>query len=297
MKEKKHIKKSLSKIKILEFINPAEFLQTLYNLTKAAQKEQKLDYSYRHFAQDLGFGFTNYLHLICSGKRYLTVKSGKIIGENLKLKSQEQKYLTASIELMKAKSTEKAEDALSSLFLIKQKSLEKNADHTSGDLMEYLGKWYIPVIRELVGVKGFREDPFWIASRITPKVRAREIKNAMILLEKLGYLVRNADGDLQQAEKNIQTSAMVRNLSIKKYHTEFLDLSRKALQNESLKENDFQALTLPVDENLAREIRHELHSLLGKLLAKSTHLKNPGEIVQLNTQLFSLTKTSDDMFE
>ena len=225
------------------------------------------------FAQDLGFGFTNYLHLICSGKLILNRQIWKDYGENLKLKSQEQKYLTASIELMKAKSTEKAEDTLSSLFLIKQKSLEKNADHTSGDLMEYLGKWYIPVIRELVGVKGFREDPFWIASRITPKVRAREIKNAMILLEEeLGYLVRNADGDLQQAEKNIQTSAMVRNLSIKKYHTEFLDLSRKALQNESLKENDFQALTLPIDENLARNTPRTTFSL-GQVAGKKHSLK------------------------
>ena len=285
-----------------DYLSVSSYLKDLYQTVKERCKEDKESYSYRHFSRDLGFGYTNYMHLVCSEKRKPTVESAEDIGKTLELKVTDVEYFKALAELGRAKTTEKSEAALSKLFLIKQKKLSKRKNKyetgtttdQSKDHMDYLGHWYIPVIREMVVMESFEEDPFWIANNISPRVRATEIRDSLKLLERLGYLSRDDNGKLIQSEKSVQTSKVARNLGVKKFHKEMLDLSRNALQTPKTKKKEFQAMTLPVDKDLAKEFKDEIRNLLGRFMAKSTSLKSPEDVVQLNIQMFSVTDRTDE---
>lgn len=289
-----YIQFALKKVKITSYLKSAQFLNDLYVEIKEIKKSEKETYSYRSFSKDLGFGETNHMHLICKGQRTLSIKAAGEISNLIGLNASEAAYFKALVEFDRSKTPAQSEKALSKIYLLKQKSLSKKSavkkdGSSSGDLMEYLGNWYIPVVREAVGLPGFEEDPFWLADKITPRVRAKELKESLKLLERLGYLVRNDKGRLVQSDQNIQTPAMVKSLGVKKYHQEMLELSRNALQRVSSKEKDFQAMTLPVNAGLVKEFKEEIHALLGKFMAKSTKLDDAEDIVQLNIQLFPLT--------
>jgi hypothetical protein len=65
----------------------------------------------------------------------------------------------------------------------------------------YYSKWYLPAIRELAASRGFRGDPAWIASHLTPPISKREARTAVDILPAFPdryvedrSLVRDADG-------------------------------------------------------------------------------------------------------
>jgi len=294
-----YIQKALKKVQITNYLRSAQFLTDLYLEIKQIKRSEKEKYSYRSFAKDLGFGQTNHMHLICKGQRVLSNKAAEDIANLIGLKGNEASFLKALVEFDRSKNPEQSEKALSKIYLLKQKSLTrkkalKKDNSSSSDLMEYLGRWYIPVVREAVGLQDFEEDPFWLADKIIPRVRAKELKESLKLLERLGYLTRDEKGRLIQSNQHVQTSAVVKNLGVKKYHQEMLELSRNALQKVSSKEKDFQAMTLPSNAELVKEFKNEIHALLGKFLAKSTNLDDAEDMVQINIQLFPLTNKNID---
>lgn len=287
------LKKKLDQIDIFSFEDLRSCFTALYQEVKNEKKNIRETYSYRKYSADLGFGETNYFHLICTGKRKLTKSAIKTVSETLSLKVGEYDYLISLNELERSSDTDKYEAALSKVYYLRQKKLAKSASEgeakESFSAMEYLGKWYIPVIRELVGTKDFEEDPFWLAEKINPRVRAAELRDGLKALEKLGFLERDENGKLIQSEKNIQIPSTFRNLTIQKYHQEMLELSRKLLKEPNNKSKDFQALTIPCSEALMEEYKREMHKLLGKFMAKSSETPESDRILQLNMQMFLVT--------
>lgn len=289
------LKKALETVNVFNFEDIAEFLKTLYITVKQINKESNTKYSYRKFSFDLGFGETNYLHLVCKKQRKLAVKSVEQISRSLQLKQYETEYVKALILLARAKNAHAAEKALSDVYLLRHKKLSKKSsgqnEKSSAAIMELLGKWYLPVIKELVGTPGFEEDPFWLAEKINPRVRATDLRDGLKLLEEHNFIKRDANGNLVQTNKNIQTPASIRSLTIKKYHQEMLELSRNSLKDPGAENKDFQALTLPVTKELMMEYKSEIHQLLGRLLAKSAEIEETEDILQLNVQMFLVTQS------
>ena len=98
MKERKNttkgVKEIVEEIDVFAFLSVQHLLSHIYE----ELKKHLPRYSYRSFSADLGFGETNYLHLICTHKRQLSLRSAQQVASHLGLHAERRTYHRLPIE-------------------------------------------------------------------------------------------------------------------------------------------------------------------------------------------------------
>ncbi len=271
-----------------EHIKAGDFLRAVYLRVKESRK----NYSYRKFAEDLGYKTTNYLHLVCTGKRKLTIKAMSHIANQLDLRGDTQKYLELLVEHERTRSGAERSRIFENLVRMRKQSLPQALDR---DMLEYLSVWYNPVIREMASLPSFRDDPHWIAQTIFPRITHEEARQALELLKRLGMLVESPEtGQLVPQNTHIKTGSSVRSMAVLRYHQVSLEIARNALITTKAQERDFQAITIPISEGLVEEFKMEITQFWQRLMQKSENCATPDRVYQLNIQLFPLTQYNEE---
>jgi len=282
------IRRSATKVRPTDFNSPADYLKAVYMDVK-----KKIDgFSYRLFADALGYGQTNYLHLICTGKRKITLKAAAELVAQLSLKGNQRKYFELMVARDCSHSTHDREMIFEKLIEFKHKSLPQNLER---DMMEYLSEWYFPVVRELATLPDFQADPDWIASRLYPKITRDQAEASLLLLRRIGFLVDDQEsGKCTPRNVHITTGSLVQSLSATRYHQLMMELARNALMEVEPKKRDFQALTFAVSNELLEDIKSETEQFWKMILAKSESCSEATTIYQLNIQLFPVTTKDEE---
>ncbi len=253
-----------------------------------AVKQQLGSYSYRAFAEDLGFGPTTVMHQIVSGYRPLTLKAAQRVAGPLGLKSIERRFFLALVEHGNTKLAAKRDELFKRLLELKGETLAEELDK---DRLEYFSAWWHPVIRELVGARGFKDDPDWIAKKIAPRLRPEQAKESLALLDRLGLIERDAEtGKLRQTQKRISTGHRIKGMAIAGFHREMIDLAREALTRVPAQRRDVSALTVCVDEATAQRLKAMIHAFQLQLLDEAEKATDGDEVYQVNIQLFPFTE-------
>ena len=277
------LKDAAASQKVYEFLRPSDYLRALYLYIK----KQSPRYSYRKFADELGYGPSNYMHLICTGQRKLTIKAAKDLSSTLSLRGDERRYFELLVSHECSSSPNKKEELFSELIDLKHKTLPSVVER---DMLEYLSEWYYPVVRELANYEDFRPDPIWIAGKVIPPISAKQASEALDLLIRIGFLVPSEDSsNVVPKDVHITTGSLVRSMSVTRYHQVMIELARTALTTVKSQSRDFQAITLPVSEKLMHEIKSEITVFWQRMLEKSEQCSEIDRIYQLNIQLFPVS--------
>jgi uncharacterized protein (TIGR02147 family) len=155
---------------------------------------------------------------------------------------------------------------------------------------EYYARWYFVAVRELVMLPDFREDPEWIADQLLPKITPLQAQRALEILVELGLLVRNAAGKLEQADTLLSTGPETRGLHIVAFHQA---MTRRAMESIDLvpaPERDISSLTLCLGRGGLQALKERLQRVRRELLELSALESDPEQVVQVNFQLFPLTR-------
>jgi uncharacterized protein (TIGR02147 family) len=274
--------------KPMEFLKASDYLKAIYDKVK----ESHHSYSYRQFADELGYGPTNYLHLICTGGRKLTPKAARTLADELKLRGEPRRYFELMVTYECARNANSREEAFAQLIEMKHNSLPPTLDR---DMLEYLSEWYNPVIREMATLPEFEANATWIAERVFPKITVEQATTSLELLQRLGFLVKSeSSGKLVSRDVHIKTGSVVRSMSVRRYHQIMLELARNALTGVKASERDFQAITIPVSDALVQEIKGEIDRFWKLLMEKSANCTDANRIYQLNIQLFPVSQTKPE---
>lgn len=277
--------KAIETVRPSAFLDYRVFLESLYAHLKQARGG---DYSYQRFAEDLGFKATTVMHQIVRGYRPLTVKAAAKVVKAMDLRGTERKYFMALVEFGNAKQSAAREELFEKLVALKAETLP---DETDKDTLEYFSEWYHPVIRELVGTKGFEPDPAWIAGRIGPKIRAEQAKESLELLARLGLIKWDDEKKtFVQTQSRVSTGHRVKGMALARYHQKMIDHAREALTRVSSKRRDISALTLAVDEATAEKLRGMIHAFQLQLLDTAEKAGSGDQVFQVNIQLFPFTE-------
>ncbi|MEI8027626.1 MAG: TIGR02147 family protein [Pseudomonadota bacterium] len=277
------LKDAAASQKVFEFLRPSDYLRAVY----LHIKKHSSRYSYRKFADELGYGPSNYMHLICTGQRKLTLKAAKDLSSTLQLRGDERRYFELLVSHECTTSPNKKEDLFSELIEIKHKTLPSVIER---DMLEYLSEWYYPVVRELANYEEFRADPEWIAEKVIPPITIKQATEALELLIRIGFLVRSDSSErLTPKDIHITTGSLVRSMSVTRYHQVMIELARTALTTVKSQARDFQAITLPVSEKLMHEIKSDITVFWQAMLEKSEQCSEVDRIYQLNIQLFPVS--------
>lgn len=254
-------------------------------------KERLGKYTYHDFAEDMGFSATNIMHQFIKGHRKLSMKAAQQIIKHLDLRGVERRYFEAMVDYCNTTVPTKREALFQKMLQEKNQVLASEHDK---DWLEYLSEWYYPVIRELVGMKGFRPDPQWIVDQIKPRIRPEQARKSLELLERLGFIVAvDEKRGFKLSEKNLSTGHAVRGIGFTRYHQKMIEMGKESLANVKGNKRDVSATTISVDEKTFHKIKGMIHEFNSRVIAESEESENADRIYQLNIQFFPFAEIKD----
>lgn len=275
------LKKSLEDIEITQFMSVPKLLNAIF------QGARRLDPAYTHveFSKDLGLGSAN-AHSVMSGSRSLGIRAGQTVSHSLGLSKKETKYLLALIEYAKAKDPQSSKDAFEEI--LKQKSSQTKST-LSQKQIEFFSFWANAAILELLSLEGAEDRPDWIQKHLHFPLTLPRIKNALSLLEELGY-IRYSDSAGRRVPTNetVSSGDQVIGFALEGFHHQMIDLAKSSIRNVHYKKRDIASLTISLSSELREEFQKELIALRKSFLKRSQDLKHKNEIVQVNFQIFPI---------
>src|SRR3989339_32314 len=152
------------------------------------KKKQRGGYSYRKFSRDFGFSSANHLYLVIEGKRNLSDDAIVRIKSLIKGTAQEKRYFETLVRYNQATTDVEKQKNKAKLDDIKAMCRAVVDDKK----YSYLSGWHIPVIREMIALKGFVPSLDWVEKNIYPPVKRAKIREAFQILQKLGMLEKKA---------------------------------------------------------------------------------------------------------
>ena len=274
--------------KIYDFDNYREFLK--YRYTEAKAQDPK--YSFRFFARNAGLSSPSSLKRVMDGERDLTADGVEKFAKALKLNGPEKDFFENLVKFNQATDTTEKQNLAKTLLRSRG---YKQLHPLSEAQFNCLAFWFFLPIRELVNLPNFKEDPKWIAQKLTPSITEAEAKRALDELMKLGLLERNQEGRLVQTSNDITTGDEVVNSAIPIYHRELLGKAAESLANIPKEKRDISALTLGIPPEAVGKIKAMIQNFRKEVVGfLSNEGGSPETINQLNLQFFPVVKNKDE---
>jgi uncharacterized protein (TIGR02147 family) len=150
------------------------------------------------------------------------------------------------------------------------------------------------VLREMIALKTFREDPSWIAKVIREPISVSQIQRAFKDLESMKLIERGADGKLRQVKRQNSTQDEVVSSAVARFARTMIDMGIKSIEEVPAKEREISSLTLGLSEAGALELKRKIQQFKMELLALETQDPSPANVIHVNFQMFPLTKIDEE---
>ncbi len=253
-----------------------------------ALKAEGVYSSLNQFSKACGFSSKSFLQFVLSGKRNLTSVSAMKIAQGLKLTRSETHFFFSLVSYNQESEPSRQVEHLKRLTELRALASESQL---SQERIEYVSKWYIPVIRELASLTGFKADPEWIAQSLFPKISTDQAKEALQVLTHLGFLKRLSNGALRPNEPDINITEEFGAPEILSFMMASAEISKASLMNLPSSQREFGHMTLSLDEERFGELKSELSEIRQRLFKKyGTSRVSDTAIYQFNLQLFPVSK-------
>jgi uncharacterized protein (TIGR02147 family) len=271
-------------VEVYGYLDYRAFLRDHY----AAKKAQSRGFSYRSFSKRAGVASPNYLKLVIEGKRSLSTTMAERFAHACGLDADAGRYFGHLVGFNQAKtSTARAQfyDKLTGFQRYRQAHKLELA-HAA-----YYSDWYMPAIRELAASREFRDNPEWVADQLIPKITPLQAQRALETLQELGLLLRDDRGKLAQADALVSTGPETRGLHIVAFHRAMTLRAMESIDIVPAAERDISSLTLCLGRSGLRNLKERLQRLRRELLELSALESDPEQVVQVNFQLFPLSRS------
>jgi uncharacterized protein (TIGR02147 family) len=268
-----------------DYLDYRGFLRDYYIAEKQAH-----GLSYRTFAKLAGIKSPNYLKLVIDGDRNLSSEMAARFAEAIELEGDEREFF---LELVKFGQAKSERDRNASYARITGFQRYQEAQPLEVAQAAYHSQWYLPAVRELASAKGFRNDPAWIASHLIPEITPEQAASAVRALLDLGLLRRDGD-HLVQGSGLVSTGPETRRLHIVNYHRAMMQQASESMDTIPPEDRDISALTLCVSDDGLRRMKERIQRFRRELLELSVLEDAPRQVVQINFQLFPVSKVCED---
>lgn len=268
---------------VFGYLDYRAFLRDLY----AAKKAMGRGFSFRVFSRRAGLKSPNYLKLVMDGQRNLTTPMAERFAEACELEGESARYFCDLVAFNQAKTAAERSDHYGKLVRFRKFRAAQKLELAHA---AYHAHWYVPAIRELATAEDFVAEPAVIARRLTPGITEVEAARALEVLLQLGLLVRDEAGRVRQADALVTTGAETRGVHLRAYHRAMIQLGAEAIDRFGPEERDVSSLTLCLGERGLGRLKERLQNFRRELLEWSALESDGAEVVQVNFQLFPLSK-------
>jgi len=240
------------------------------------------EYSVRTFARKIGFGSSNYLHLITSGKRSLTGRFVTSVGLGLGLKANELKFFEYLVKLDKAGSLEEKDEILTALMKFKKFREVKRVNLKQYEVFK---DWRMVALYEGLGCNWGKKSIDEMAQDLAVSSDVLEV----FLRTLEGFdLIERRDGIWTRKDFAVETETHAQAATLRTYHKQMITRAVEAVDQHSSHVRSVGALTLPMTAETYQLIERRLSALRKEIASLYADEKNADVVYQLNIQLFPL---------
>jgi uncharacterized protein (TIGR02147 family) len=275
---------------VFNYVNYRHFLRDMYLF----KKTRNPSFSENAFIYAAGFGKNSrgYLGLVVKHKRNLTSKSILGFSTAMELSAEEALYFENMV-LFNQADTEKEKLRFFERMKVGARGKTAKLVRVLEHQYRYLNEWHLVVLRELIVLADFREDPEWIAHKLGRKLSKDKIREGLDDLQGLGLITRNAEGRLVQSEPVVlfeDTTANFR--SSTNLHRQFALGAADAVTALPYERRAAQLITLSIPRARFEELREEMKTFTKKILEEfgSAREGESDVVVQLGAQLIQVTE-------
>lgn len=272
-----------------EFLDYREYLAMAYFWLK----DRLGRYSYLQYADDLGFSYTNVVHLVIRGRRALSLQAAKRVANAFAFSEDERAYFFSLCEYQNAK-----EPVTKELFYRRLLELRRRQPGQQGlttAQLRMFDEWYFPIVREMASLPAFSSDPAWIAERIMPRISPEQAAASLSLLTELGLLhYDEAQGRHVPSERVVSTDHHANSLPLQQFHCRMIDLGRDALPQQESEFQDISVTTITISHIMAQDLKREIAAFRQRLVALAERSSAPpDQVYVVNIQLFPVVDAGD----
>lgn len=274
---------------MINFFEYLDYRELLKNLFKERKKQESW-FSYRWLSKRIDVASTGFISLVLNGKRNISSDLAIRMCKVLKFNKKETGYFLTLVRYNQAVNAEEKESAFEELIALRPAS----ARTVQADQQEFYNQWYYSVIRELVSLKTISDNYKEVADSLIPKITVSEAREAIELLERIGFIKRNDDGIYYRVESLITAAgSSVAPSAIRKYQGETMDLAKDALYKINREERDISTVTLSTNADGLRMIKKRIEQCRSEIMEIAKQSSEPDQIMQFNLQFFPLWKKKE----
>jgi uncharacterized protein (TIGR02147 family) len=251
-----------------------------------ARKAQNRKFSHRYFCKKAGYGSSSSFADVVAGRRSLTATGALRLSKALDLNKEEEEFFLHLVDFNQAGSLE-----VKNLHYAKMLSLGRiKLDVLSRDKYEYFGKWYHAALRELLYFQPCKGDFKALGRKLNPPVPVPQVKKAVALLEKLGMIEKDAEGFYRQTSALVSTDDLGASLHVDNFQAATMKLAIEALERHPMNERDISSLTATLSPESVEKVKGAVRDLRQLVLALAQQDEKVDRVMQLNIQVFPLTR-------
>lgn len=264
---------------IFAYTSYSRFIKDYYTW----KKRENRSFSYEAFARKAGFKTRSYLIEVAAGKKELSRASLYGVARAMELGPKETEYLESLVGFQHAGTFKEREFHFRKLGTLAGKAPGRILEESQ---FAYFSAWWHPVVRELACMARFDGDFGKLAKAVRPSITARQARDSVDLLLRLGLLLKSAAGRYRQADGTVRTADELASFLVLMYQKESLRLADEALDGVPLGARDISTFTAGVSEACYASIKKELQAFRALLATLVDKDQGADRVYQLNIQLF-----------
>jgi uncharacterized protein (TIGR02147 family) len=267
---------------IYEYTNYRDYLREFYE----RKKKSSSSFSYKFFSKLADIKAPNFLKLVIDGKKNLTIENIYKFAKALKLNKSEYEYFENCVKFNQSKNEEERYMYLQRMLKLRKNKLAvKFLDDRQ---YKSLSKWYYFVLREMVLLTDFNDDPKWISKRLRGQMTTYEVEEAIQLLEEIHIIEKDGDR-YRQVDDFVTSSDEVTSLLLRMFHREMIKKASEALSIIPIQEREYQAFTFVLKESMIPMMKQKIKEFIMSLAKEVSPLNEGEDVYQLNVQFFRHT--------
>jgi uncharacterized protein (TIGR02147 family) len=262
-----------------DFADYRAFLADRLRRLRAADRK----FSHRFVNQRMGARSAGWFADVLAGRQRLKPRHVSPLAALFRLDAREKELLRVLVEMEAADSPEAKSTAHGRWLELKGVA----AEDVDRDRFRYFERWYYPVLRELLLLAPFDGDHAALGARIDPPISARQVREAVGTLKRLGLFNPDAPAPVlvKRPGKTPHWSKILK---------AYTELSLPAMQKYGKEERDFSSLILSLSPGGLKTAGEEIAALRRRLLSIASRDSGSRRVHQCLFQVFPLSQSVED---
>lgn len=274
-------------ISVFDYTDYRKYLEDYYE----AKKKDNPNYSYQVMAEKAGFNNRGFVFNIVKGNKNLSKSNCFRISQALGHNKYEADYLENLVAFNKARSLKERNYFFEKISQMK----DRRTGYTEAQVIrqeqyDFYSKWYHSAVRSIIDMYGFKGDYQWLAKMLTPSITAKQARDSVKLLLKLGIICKQSNGAYTITDKSITTGQEIVGLAIANFHIACTDLAKKAIHDLPRDQRNATGLTLGISRKAYERICEETLEFQKKIMAIADSDENADQVYQYNFHLFPISE-------